>query len=69
MVERCGQWKADQLAAISDSMTELTQVRNDLIVELSTVYGWSLRSIAEAAGVTHTQVANILRKELRDTTH
>lgn len=55
-----GKWQARQLEGVTDSIIELRGVRDALIRELKDVYGWSLRSIAVAARLSHTQIANIL---------
>lgn len=63
--ERCRRTAETRLAALHQraarARTE-TAARDRLIVELRSA-GVPLRTIAEAAGITHTQVANIARRQ------
>lgn len=55
---------AQQVASWARKAREATQRRNEAMLAMRDE-GATLRDIAEAAGLSHTQIANILKKEAR----
>lgn len=50
------------LREASESVKEWTEIRNQCI-RLAVVQGFTLREVGEAAGLTHTAIAYIIKKK------
>lgn len=59
------QRRAQKVAAEAQKARQATERRNEAMLAMRDE-GATLRAIAEAAQLSHTQVANILKKGLRD---